>query len=154
MVSLATVCTKTATFVLLVFAITTFPPLAAAALVGMVTARDNIEMNFESNYTVANGIDRIFAQKQPSESCGQQQLSLLRFLVVQSIARATARESEIFCNLNSKLFIELSYRVRYDYNIMKAPTLLSRQSLTFASFPTTAVQSRKKSTDCLTTSYI
>jgi len=45
------------------------------------------------------------------------------------------QESEIFCNLNSKLFIELSYRVRYDYNIMKAPPLLSRQSLTFASIP-------------------
>lgn len=62
--------TKSAAFVLVVSAITTLTPLAAAPIVGAVFARGDIDMEFKSNYQVANGIGRIYTQNNPPVAVG------------------------------------------------------------------------------------
>lgn len=62
--------TKSAAFVLIVSAITTLVPLVAAPVVGAVFAHGDIDAEFKSNYTVANGIGRIFTQNTPPIAVG------------------------------------------------------------------------------------
>ncbi|KAJ9614465.1 hypothetical protein H2200_002602 [Cladophialophora chaetospira] len=64
------VSTKNTALVLLLSAITTLTPLVAAPLVGIVFARGNVSMDFQSNYTVANGIGRIYVETNPPVAVG------------------------------------------------------------------------------------
>lgn len=64
------VSTRSTALVLILSAITTLTPLVAAPLVGIVFARGDVLMDFQSNYTVANGIGRIYVQTNPPLSTG------------------------------------------------------------------------------------